>query len=1101
MLISSLITEGARTPLFTGNNQYDSTGISYGRDVDKITEKGETNMFCQGQITRNEFLNKNFIPVEYKPSSVFVRGPYENPSVLSGYSYVMGMYPETVEGVDLMSGLTDLDYIPITNDEVDQVRFDVDGGKPTCGDQRLDYYPGNDDREYLIKPFEIYKGQSDKMNSQMYDAQKEFEGEYGTKLYDNLAKAMNKDSKDINFGNTIKYLDDYISAKANGKDVPYDLDDETQDLIGKYYAYYYKRGLFRNENLNRVFTDSYFTNLAQELQLKIENIQEDKYEDQFINDLKTSIHISDQQTYLAVLHQIGDQSDYVPKFGQKIDWELIDKSGEYFVKASQNGEPLSLEGNADSDGIVHIDIMFEYLCSKLYYGDTDLVAKGIEDPDNYQDVTIHCATYLNHKVTKEEYILLRPLYEFDLDPDTPCDYTITASTNYTNCTTESIPTEILSVPVETVSSSPPTTTSNYSVPSESVGGGFAPDGSWSSTNNDYSDHYNYTAPVSPEAQPTNVTNTTTNQTNDSTPNTTYTQSTEPTQQTSEPVQNTSEPVQNTSQPIQQTNETVEPKSDLASRTYYNPEPVPSNMNYYKEPTYETSQPNYYQQPTYQENQPYYYQPPTNYYQPEQQYVQEQEKPFYMTTPLNYYSNEQEEIVPVQQEVPQEPFQEPVQEVYQPPQEPVYQPPQQPVYQPPPQQYYQPPPQQYYQPPPQQYYQPPVQQYYQPPVQQQYIPEPQVEESLEEEHVIVEEAIAPASILKRLVEISPTYDEEERSKINTPSASVTYVEPSSFDYYASDRLYIEGGDYEDYPSTAYAPQQALQYSAPASSQYVKPQASYQYITQSPSTVQPSSVQYSYSQPSSTQYSYSQPSSTQYSYSQPSSTQYSYSQPASTQYSYSQPSSSQYSSTQTPTVQQSSTQIPSNQTSSSQIVSQPSTTYQPSSTTTYQPSSTTYQPSTAYQSSSTSYQPSTTNQTYTTTYKPSTTNQTSTTYQPTRTYTTTNQTSTTYQPSSTYQSSSSTIQPSSSYQSLTPSSTRTSTSTSSQPTSTYSSSNESVLMPEESLSSKPSTTTSTTSTRTYPSSTTSTSSGTNSHKKPQQSKYLTYKYRHHPTPTTK
>ena len=130
VFISSLISSGERTPMFTGNSEYASVYEAYGKENGKITYVGERNMYKLGERARNRFEASGVLPTVYDPKNIFVRCPSDNVSILSGYSYAMGLYPTTLEGVDLIMGFDDLSKIPVTEKEVNNIRDEIGVAKP-----------------------------------------------------------------------------------------------------------------------------------------------------------------------------------------------------------------------------------------------------------------------------------------------------------------------------------------------------------------------------------------------------------------------------------------------------------------------------------------------------------------------------------------------------------------------------------------------------------------------------------------------------------------------------------------------------------------------------------------------------------------------------------------------------------------------------------------------------------------------------------------------------------------------------------------------------------------------------------------------------------
>jgi hypothetical protein len=53
--ISSLVTQGERTPLFTGNAEYQVTGVNYDQGPGRITVTGEKSLAARGAQFRNDY--------------------------------------------------------------------------------------------------------------------------------------------------------------------------------------------------------------------------------------------------------------------------------------------------------------------------------------------------------------------------------------------------------------------------------------------------------------------------------------------------------------------------------------------------------------------------------------------------------------------------------------------------------------------------------------------------------------------------------------------------------------------------------------------------------------------------------------------------------------------------------------------------------------------------------------------------------------------------------------------------------------------------------------------------------------------------------------
>lgn len=53
--ISSLVTQGERTPIFTGNAEYQVTGHNYDQGPGRITVTGEKTLSARGAQLRNDY--------------------------------------------------------------------------------------------------------------------------------------------------------------------------------------------------------------------------------------------------------------------------------------------------------------------------------------------------------------------------------------------------------------------------------------------------------------------------------------------------------------------------------------------------------------------------------------------------------------------------------------------------------------------------------------------------------------------------------------------------------------------------------------------------------------------------------------------------------------------------------------------------------------------------------------------------------------------------------------------------------------------------------------------------------------------------------------
>ena len=120
------------------------------------------------------------------------------------------------------------------------------------------------------------------------------------------------------------YLDSYYSARHNNLGNKY-LNYDTERAAAEYFDYYYDKGLFGDEKMNRVFTHAYFSSLLHDMYTKLQNYQDRAYSDKMVSTLKSSLYFGEYKTAATILKQLGEEYDYFPKYGEQITFELYDR--------------------------------------------------------------------------------------------------------------------------------------------------------------------------------------------------------------------------------------------------------------------------------------------------------------------------------------------------------------------------------------------------------------------------------------------------------------------------------------------------------------------------------------------------------------------------------------------------------------------------------------------------------------------------------------------------------------------------------------------------------------------------------------------------------
>jgi len=99
-------------------------------------------------------------------------------------------------------------------------------------------------------------------------AGQEFERKYPS-FYEDLKFELDLKG-DVNFVSAMIYLDTYLSSKHNGLGKKI-LNQDTEYTAQQYFRYYYDRGLFSDEEMNRVFTHEYFSSMLHDFYTKLQN--------------------------------------------------------------------------------------------------------------------------------------------------------------------------------------------------------------------------------------------------------------------------------------------------------------------------------------------------------------------------------------------------------------------------------------------------------------------------------------------------------------------------------------------------------------------------------------------------------------------------------------------------------------------------------------------------------------------------------------------------------------------------------------------------------------------------------------------------------------
>ena len=420
-----MITQGERTPAFTANPEYQVTGVNYDQGPNRITVTGEKSLASRGAQMRNDYGKDFFLDADYDSSNIFVRSINDQQSILGAYAYLLGLYPDTVDGITLEPDIQAIGDIPVKNFEVNGVRNNVRLGSPQKSTSQGRIFPGNPDALFLTKLNELYPGVTQKVDQQLYDAKVEYEATHGTHFYEEFANAIHKPIDNVNFYSVFRYADDILTTKANGESSSVNLSRDLMDKLSVYYGHYFGNGLFRDQALTRAFAHTYLSSVAHELQIKMEDDQNGAHKNQGIHEFKHSVYLSNHLTLLAALNLFNEIEDYHVDFNDELRFQLFKKDGSYFVRTTLNEKSLTLEGTANSNGEAEWTSWRDYICSKLYYGDLTKVRNGNENPSEHVKIRGSCSSFLSNAFYVNDKIQLKDHDRAPVIPEAPTPVPVT----------------------------------------------------------------------------------------------------------------------------------------------------------------------------------------------------------------------------------------------------------------------------------------------------------------------------------------------------------------------------------------------------------------------------------------------------------------------------------------------------------------------------------------------------------------------------------------------------------------------------------------------------------------------------------------------------
>ena len=376
---------GITAPRYTENPLYKVTNNDYEEFPGELTQEGFFEMEQFGKQLRKEFIEQqNFLPDEFRPENFYHKTYRDEPSMISAYTTMLGTYPDSISWIQYqsMGGQT---QEPFDREDEIEVRkaLRLSTNPSSLSTREITIWAEIDGKTFFNDPYdncpkmqEEFTQNLDKANAK-YTANKQFDG-----LYNEMSKTFEVPREKINFKTAHLFLDDYTTSQANKKPVP-KFDDmlPTEVRIRNYHeTYLYEGKLGTSDSIARVASDSFLNYVLTAMYGKVETLN-DNLKNSHYEHLKYSQFTGNENAIAAVNKILGNDPDGPPTFGSNIRFELFESNGKYYVKCTNDGNPMDI--GSSNDGVMDYEEFMDYIYQRLYFGDVDKYCSGQEEASQH----------------------------------------------------------------------------------------------------------------------------------------------------------------------------------------------------------------------------------------------------------------------------------------------------------------------------------------------------------------------------------------------------------------------------------------------------------------------------------------------------------------------------------------------------------------------------------------------------------------------------------------------------------------------------------------------------------------------------------------------
>ena len=291
-------------------------------------------MYRLGQNFRLEYIEKQrFMSPTYNPSSLYLQSIKDQPSLMSTYAFMLGVYPQCISFLNLKMSNA-LDHQKVVRKTLGLPENPPRGAKSIS-------ISSDDGFLFWTNPAQQCPGIDKKMQYHLGSAGQALGNGYSSNLFPILASQFQKPQSKITFATAHHYLDDYVKSQRSGLEYPAFRNQASMDkLIDEYEKDYFYEGLLGGNEVARVIATP-LLNFAMIKNFGKSQVEAGALRDNSLKSLQHAHFFSNKIGFAALLKAIGYPQGSAPRGGQNIRFELFETDRKMFVRTTLDDQPLN----------------------------------------------------------------------------------------------------------------------------------------------------------------------------------------------------------------------------------------------------------------------------------------------------------------------------------------------------------------------------------------------------------------------------------------------------------------------------------------------------------------------------------------------------------------------------------------------------------------------------------------------------------------------------------------------------------------------------------------------------------------------------------------